>query len=478
MNRIIKHTLRELSDDSDAFAAKIDLIPTRVTTDWSAFPDADAGETVTLTTTDGYTDAVSGGFTVRARVARVDEDEDTVIKWWVKAKDKAGNVTYSDRRPTVDGAAHNCTVTTDDNAAATASDSMCQPYIITVDNTEPSMQRAETGRFWDNSLSTGDSDDKTEYRASKASATSVLVIFNEHLDAGTVQASDFEVNDATPQSADAFNVTVRDDNFQTYAQSPNAAPQGTPDTADDPDTGDGNKAIAGDSVRDEGEKRGYVFLSVNAMTSNAKPKVELVNNVEDMAGNRRSAGAISAATDRIGPTLAVSFSGGDRPVTNKDVTFTVTSDEDIGSPEVCYARVKSTKVEDGDSVQILDAEREDAVVSFRSAKEYQVKITPPRDGLYTVFVEAEDSADGNPGTAGDKDTRTAGKSVDIDVDDDTTAILFERDKSIAKPDLDPDPDGVQSKFETDDRDGYLTIDYSAEASEYYDAGDDPQGNRI
>ena len=62
------------------------------------------------------------------------------------------------------------------------------------------------------------------------------VIFSEHIDAGTVQASDFEVNDATPQSADVFNVTVRDDNFQTYAQSPNDPPTGSDNDDDDPDT--------------------------------------------------------------------------------------------------------------------------------------------------------------------------------------------------------------------------------------------------
>ena len=59
------YALRELSDDSDVFAAKIDPIPTRVTTDWSAFPDADAGETVTLTTTGGYTAAGYSGLKVK-----------------------------------------------------------------------------------------------------------------------------------------------------------------------------------------------------------------------------------------------------------------------------------------------------------------------------------------------------------------------------------------------------------------------------
>ena len=420
---------------------------------------------------DGYTQTAPNGFTVRARVTRVDDDTDRVIKWWVKAKDKAGNVSYSDHMPTVDGRNDKCVATTD--AEAVAPDSKCQPRIITVDNTDPDMIRAETGRFWDNALSTGSSDDKTEYRASEASSTTVLVIFDEYLHIDSVQASDFEVNDATPQSAVLENVTVRDDNFQTYAESPNATPEGSLATDDDPDTGDGNKAIVGDSVQDEGLKRGYVFLTVSEMTSNAKPKVELVNNVEDIAGNSKSSDAITEATDRIGPDLTVTFSGGDRPVTNGKVEFTVTSDEDIGSPTIRYARVRSTKVQDGDSVQLLDTARTDAVVNFRSAKEYGVEITPPSDGLYTVFVEADDSAGGNPGTKGDKKTLVDDATVSIDVDGETDALLFERDKTISKPDIDPGRTGVQDKFETDDANGYIRIDYSAEASEYYNAGDSP-----
>ena len=417
---------------------------------------------------DGYVDDAPGGFSVRIRVPNVGTTTDREIKWWVKATDKAGNVTYSDRQRSKDGKNDFCTVKEDNDTAATAAGSQCDPYIVTVDNTDPSMERAETGRFWDPSLSTGNSDDKTEYRASKASRNSILVVFDEHLDIGSVQARDFEVNDATPSSADVFNVTVRDDNFQQYSESPNDAPTGTSDDAIDPDTGDGNSEIAGDDVQDEGIKRGYVFLTVGEMTTNARPKVELVDNVEDKAGNRRNSGTIQEATDRIGPTLAASFSSGDRPVTRGDVVITVTSDEDIGEPTVTYYRVKSTteKTRGKDSVQLLDTERTDAVVEFQSAREYEVTITAPTDGLYTVFVEADDSAGGNPGSIGDK-------SAPVDVDDDTTAVLFERDKSLSEPDFDPGTPLVQDKFETDDANGFLRIDYSAEAKEYYAVGDDP-----
>lgn len=425
--------------------------------------------TVLVPDVTGDTEEVAGGFSVRDRVARVDDREDREVKWWVKATDKAGNVTFSDRQPTVDGEINRCSVTVVENDedatnanAIDVANSKCQPYVITVDNSEPSMARAETGRFWDASLSTGDSDDKTEYRANKANNTSVLVVFNEHLDPASVQANDFEVNDATPTSADVFNVTVRDDDFQTYTESQAPHPDGTEGdlSEEDPDTGDGNSAIKGDSVQEIGQKKGYVFLTVNALVPNARPKVELVDNVEDIAGNRQSSGTITSATDRIAPSLTVAVREGDRPVTNKDVTLTVTSNEDIGTPTVRYRLLDSTSPDDGDSVQEWGAPaRSDAVVTFKSAKEYEVKITPNQDGLYTVFVTANDSAGGNAGTKGDE-------SLDVDVSSDTSAILFERDKNLSKPDFDPDKSGVNDTFETDDSNGFVRIDYSAEGKEY------------
>ena len=160
---------------------------------------------------DGDVDEIPGGFEIRQRLpGAYAPGGDAVIEWWVEAIDNAGNVGHSDSQPTR----------------------------VTVDDTSPSLLRAETGRHWDASLDTGESADKTEYRASRADTTSVLVVFNEHLDDSTVTASDFEVDGVSPRAAEVRNVTVRDDSRG----------------------GDGNSAIAGDSVRDVGLDRGYVFL--------------------------------------------------------------------------------------------------------------------------------------------------------------------------------------------------------------------------
>ena len=417
----------------------------------------------------------SGGFEVTARLdSNEDLSGDGEIWWWAKAKDKAGNVAYSDRLTTnSDGTADACTATTDAELLADAQNSdgpTCDPYVIKVDSTKPKMLHAETGRWWDTSLSTGDSDDKTEYRTSKANKASILVIFDEHLDAGTVQAADFEVNDAQPQSADVFNVKVRDDNVIED----DAA------TSRDESSGDGSRALYDSDAVPQfvGEDRGYVFLTLSGdLTPNAQPKVEMVDKVSDLAGNQQSTQQRDAqANDRIGPTLTVSIVEGDRPVTKKDVTITITSDENIGTPQVSFYLIRSYSPTDGDSVQTRDTEQK-ASARFVSAREYSAKLTPSADGLYSIYVEATDSAGSNKGEIGkvgtvgavNGDTELNGDmtlSTAIDVDGETDAILFERDKGIAKPDFDPAKDGVNSSYETDDPNGFVRIDYSAEANEY------------
>ena len=410
-------------------------------------------------------EAVSGGFEVSARLSSTEElNGDGEILWWAYAKDNAGNVGYSDRLATKsNGDEDPCTATSKDELETDArTDSpACDPHVIKVDGTDPKIHHAETGRWWDTSLSTGDSDDKTEYRTSKANRSTVLLIFNEGLDPATVQASDFEVNDSPPSSADVYNVKVRDDNVIEDDE----------DTGIDESSGDGNADYYDADAIPQfvGQDKGYVFLTLgNELTPNARPKVEMVGEVSDLAGNRQTAQQRDPdATDRIGPKLSVTIAEGDRPVTSKDVTITVTADENIGTPAVSFYKVNSTSVEDGDPVQLIGSENT-ASATFVSAREYTAKLTAPTDGLYTVYVSASDSSGNNEGVIGDK-TRP------VDVDGETTAILFERDKKISAPDFDPSKDGVNNSFETDDANGFIRIDYSAEANEYYQP---PSGARV
>ena len=196
-------------------------------------------------------------------------------------------------------------------------------------------------------------------------------------------------------------------------------------------------------------------MAVEELEPDARPRVELVGGVSDMAGNREGAGRSSDADDRTAPTLTVTVTEGDRPVTSDVVNLTITSSESIFSPSVSYRRVMSSN-----NGQTLGPERTDVLVAARSASEYTATIEPPDDGLYTVYVSTRDSSSGNAGTIGDN-------TAPVDVDGETSAILFERDTSIPAPDVDPTVAGVQDEFSTDDPNAFITIDFSGEASEYY-----------
>ena len=391
---------------------------------------------------DGDVDEISGGYEIQQRITGDDApDDDAEIDWWIKAIDNAGNVGYSDRQATVDDEDNPCKATAATPVSGLA-DVGCQPYKIIVDQTSASMERAETGRHWVSGLSTGDSDDKTEYRASKADDTSVLVVFNEHLDDSTVSAADFEVANVQAIDAEVHNVTVRDM---------------------DGEGGDGNSEIMGDDVQEEGETRGYVFLTVDALEPNAEPKVELVGEVFDIAGNRTRS-VSRTAIDRVAPALTVSLNEGDRPVTKDKVNLSITSDENIRGVAINFYRVESS-----DGNQTLGAMKT-AQAQFKSATEYTATLNAPEDGLYTVHVTAHDNSGGNMGSKGSK-------SDSVDVDGETSAILFERDTNISAPDVDPDADGIQDAFSIDDPDAFIRIDFSGEGSEY-DASENEDGDRV
>lgn len=429
----------------------------------------------------GDVDEISGGFRVSSRLSGSDSPtKDATVSWWLMAIDNVGNVGFSDRVTTADGAPDTCMETSaaiGDTPAdwtrfiATLEGNGCDPYVVHMDRTTPKLLRAETGRHWDSALDTNRSADKTEYRVSKADKSSVLVVFDEHLDASRVSAEDFEVNGSRARGAMAYNVKVRDDAF-TMIPDPDDATMMIKDEA----SGDGNSAIAGDSVRDVGEERGYVFLRLRSdLAANATPEVELVGEVLDLAGNERDEGKDDATLDRIAPTLTVTTDQGERPVTNDTINLTITSDENIGAPSVTFRKVMSKTV-DGKTTQALGRANEGyVVVKFVSATEYRATISSRGDnGLYTVVVEATDAAGGNMGRAGDATEPSDDNPAPIQVGDATDAILFERDDSVPNPDVDPTVDGAQDRFRTEDPNTLIHIDFSAEANEYDDQkGTDP-----
>lgn len=411
--------------------------------------DVDNETPVLIPEDHGDVDDISGGFEISGRLSSGNFEGDATISWWILATDNAGNIGYSDRVITDDDGSDPCMAMEDVTASDATltvedlADMGCQPYVVLVDDTQPTLEAAETGRHWNTALRTGDSKDKTEYRVTKANASSVLVVFSEHLDATTVSASDFEVNGATPDDANSYNVTVRpamDEDVTDYA--------------------DYNPGL--DSVTTSGEKLGYVFLRLGSdLKASAEPKVELVGEVLDLAGNEQDTGTIASASDRIAPTLTVTIDEGSRPSTMGKVNLTITSDENIGSPTVEYAQVISY---DGDAMVTDNSDEGMGTAKFVSATEYtaQVSAGGKTDGVYTIQVKATDASGGNVGITGDM----AGA---VDVSDDTKAVLFELDEAIGAPDINPDKAGIQDSFATDDMNGYIRIDFSAEAREYDNA---------
>ena len=437
----------------------------------------------------GDADEITFGFRVGSRLRGADAPSaDAAVSWWIMAEDNAGTVGFSDREPTVNGAPDTCAETSadvgDTDADKTAfisnlQSKKCDPYVVRVDRTSPRLLRAETGRHWDSALRTGDSDDKTEYRVARADKSSVMVVFDSHLEAASVSASDFEVDGSQPLAAVAYNVKVRDDAFSTKTIPDPNDNSNNPKMIEvvDEETGDGNPNISDSSALDVGKDRGYAFLRLSyELDADATPEVKLVGGVLDLAGNEGNAGEGAVAIDRIAPTLRVTADEGDRPVANDRISLTIAADENIAAPNVIFRKIMSRTIE-GETTQTLGAVNEgSASVKFVSAAEYRASIAVgANEGLFNVVVEAADAGGANMGRAGDD-------AAPIDLSDDTDAILFERDRNVPNPDVDPYKDGVQREFSTEDPDTFIHIDFSAEANEYddneYDHDEDDATDRI
>ena len=395
----------------------------------------------------GSLNSIDGGFHARQRLpSNSQAGDDATVYWWALATDAAGNMAVSDSKSKikVDDKEQNdlCVpdvfstgvVPDDDGNSALVDNGVgdtssllgkCQPYSIQIDNTEPAIdqENTRTGAFWD--TSNKDAKDKTNTSPTKAKANMVLVAFDEALNDSTVEADDFEVNDKAPTKAEVFS---------------------------------GNKM--------------NVFLTLGSdLDPNAEPKVEIVGQIEDLAGNRQSSGTVDKVTDGIAPTLTVSVEGGPRPVTKGEVKVMISSNEDVGTPRVVLQKVVEAAMGDDadtdadESLGAVEAvgDPQDAVLT--SARTYEATLSAQEPGLYNVYVTANDATSSNQGTAG------VNKGP-IDLTDDTKAILFEFDNDVGAPTVTPD-----DKTGSDNSDPFITIDFAAEGTEY-EVGTDADGKLI
>ena len=362
---------------------------------------------------------ITSGFRIEQRMPDELEtgDDESTIAWWVVAVDEAGNKAVSDQDTASDSA---CDPDAFPATASTALDvpalqdlgdvtadgvtAMCQPFIVRVDDSDPTLDSARSGAFWDTD---SDEDDKTNMTASEAKSTSIMLTFSEALDGSTVSEDDFTV--------------------------------------------DGNAPLDANHYSDAGDK---VFLDVPALDPEDRPDVELVGSVSDLAGNTAPVKELTSddnnSYDGIGPTLVVTLAGtttGARPVTTKEITITVTTNENTSNPTLTITRIDATD-EDGNGV--LEAGAGDMKTPrVKSPRTYETTWSTGNAGLYNVYVTAPDSS-GNEGTLG--------KTGAIDLSSDTAAILFEVDNDGPTFTLDPP--------ESDDPNAFIRVNFGDEGNEY------------
>ena len=226
---------------------------------------------------------IGGGY--RASIALDDIDdipnirssETTSVEWYAMADDNAGNSAMSDADSDEEGR---------------------QDYAFNVDGEDAEIMRVYTGDWFDSVAEKVMGDRRLameKYLPGVSDNTSLRVVFNERIDGTTVSADDFSVDGAAPTDAQWSGTG---------------------------ETGDGDDTLIGQSV----------FLTVPAMAADAKPVVNLVGSVSDVAGNSTNSGT-KTADDGIAPSPTLSV---DKALSDKNVTVTVETDERIRtlSPEL------------------------------------------------------------------------------------------------------------------------------------------------
>ena len=371
--------------------------------------------------------AIESGYTierrVRANVSGFNQQDDHEIYWWIVGEDKAGNQFVSDAMPADgEGNANACMadaflsmnlrgVTVTSSAAVHG----CQGYVIDIDRTSPDLQDAKTGVYWDAGLGSADKTQGNSTDASPTSvdSTSIAVTFNDTLDADTVERTDFEVDGSTPLDANVYD--------------------GAP---------------------------GTVFLTVSELDSDARPKVELVGEISDKAGNAADSGTVDAAEDYIVPSLSLSVSSdatpdAARPVTNGMVTAMLSSDERGTDVTITVRKVGDNGRFEGSGTVVNES---------GGPTSWSATVNRTTAGLYNLSARARDlNRTVNYGYTGVQDN-----PADVTADDGTVsqpgiaiadAIVFEVDRGI------PDPSYVPAES-TDNTNAIISIDFAHEGREY------------
>ena len=214
---------------------------------------------------------------------------DVVVDYMLSATDIAGNRGFSD------------SISTDTDSVAVG-----DPYTLNIDELKPTLVAGstQTSTYYNAGTYAEKTDDSTKIR----------VAFDDEI--GTATASSFEVTTDAGSVLTPLSVEI--------------GPKGT----------DANGASF--------DFRKNVYLTLPAaLPANDTPKVKLVGDVADLAGNTTKSGNVPGAIDKIKPSLTLVLSGGSGTgtagtsndsdsLTKSSMTMTITTDEVLASPPTVY----------------------------------------------------------------------------------------------------------------------------------------------
>ena len=355
--------------------------------------------------------SIAGGVRAEASLVNVPTGE-TEITWSVIARDIAGNVAQSDQNA-ADGPARA------DDPTTTADETNVEPdlYKLRIDTVAPNLgtvsidydgsgnadPKTVNGAITGNYL---DDDNNIVTDAQKGRTTSIRVVFNEDLDASSVQQGDFRVNGVAPAAA--------------------------------------------------ATKGRNVFLTVPTFASDARPAVRLAGPISDKAGNIRPGGlSVESAQDGISPTITVTVN----PDYHKEeVTIDVKSNEALLTAPVI--RLSSKDQDDLNSAP-MGGQTGLSAANLAGSDLYRATFKPSvQPFAYNVNVDVQDTS-ANPRSAGKARADQDG-AITIEIDKSLPAQT-----SVTLPGLDPITSIDTSKtYKITTRNPFMTIEWDSEAKEY------------
>ena len=428
-------------------------------------------------------DAITGGFSVSFEIEEGASTDDNLalsngnrsqyeIRWWAVAMDQAGNTGVSDSKEV--GSLSGTVAVTKDKATVTGTKTKFMSEIKVGEYIDVVGQVREVQRITnDTSLTVTENFGESTTSAVATTGTCYPEKFRLDLtDMAGCDANTIRVDTQRPSMTGAVTGTILGDDNKPQANKSRTSIQVTFDEALDCDSVSADDfTVDGAAPNDATCHGSSVYLSVDEMDRNATPKVVLVGSVMDKAGNvldsdDAAASRTQTAKDGIGAMLTVTVTGtgaGDRPVTDKRITVTVSSDErSAASPAVSIRKV-------GEDYKLGTAVSGTAVPTGTTNEwAFARNFTSP--GLYNVYVTmsnlggVSDSTSGLSGKKKDKDGNAIADALSADELKSSKAILFEVDNEVQDPTW---PKAITANGnKTDNPDVFISATFTDEGKEY------------